>query len=59
MGPIINRSGAAGYSKGISAGAGGSTGTSGGTNGKPSGIGFPSGSMPENQDKYITQMYDI
>ncbi len=51
--PNINRSGAVGYSKGISAGTDGSSGTSisaGGSNGKPSGIGFPYGSMPENQN---------
>jgi hypothetical protein len=59
IGPKANNPGAAGCSKGISAGAGRSSGTSGGTNGKPGGIGFPSGSMPESQDKYITQMYDI
>jgi len=52
-GPNINKSGAAGYSKGISEGAGGSSETSTGargTSGKPRGIGFPWGSMPENQD---------
>jgi hypothetical protein len=62
-GPNINKSGAASYSKGISACADGSSGTStgvGGISGKPGGIGFPCGSMPETKtNKYVTQMYDI